>query len=133
MIVQFIIHLSIQEALIQLMLNFLRTAQLRNLLKQFLLQKSSNKVSPDQSCPGIPTVSYDGKIYNTVQIGNQCWLKENLDVGTQIFREETYLYGETNGFQTNNGIIEKCCYDNDEANCDKYGGLVPMGRSYAIF
>ncbi len=24
---------------------------------------------------------------------------------------------------TNNGIIEKYCYDNNEANCDIYGGL----------
>ncbi len=31
-------------------------------------------------CPGTATVQYGGKIYNTVQIGYQCWLKENLDM-----------------------------------------------------
>ncbi|MDR3625633.1 MAG: FISUMP domain-containing protein [Ignavibacteriaceae bacterium] len=60
------------------------------------------------------TISYSGKNYNTILIGNQCWLKENLDVGTRI-----------NGSvdQTNNGIIEKYCYNDDPANCTTYGGL----------
>jgi hypothetical protein len=35
-------------------------------------------------CPGIATVDYGGQIYHTVQIGSQCWLKENLNVGTMI-------------------------------------------------
>lgn len=65
-------------------------------------------------CPGIPTVTYSGKTYNTVQIGTQCWLKENLDVGTMISGSQD---------ATNNGVIEKYCYNNNTANCNTYGGL----------
>jgi len=68
------------------------------------------------SC-GTSTVDYSGKVYHTVQIGTQCWLKENLDIGTMI-------NSTTSGFeQTNNGVIEKYCYDNNAANCATYGGL----------
>jgi uncharacterized protein (TIGR02145 family) len=65
-------------------------------------------------CPGTPTVDYEGKTYNTVLIGEQCWLKENLDVGTQI------VHGQYPG---NNSIIEKYCYNDLPANCETYGGL----------
>jgi len=70
--------------------------------------------SVGQPCPGTPTVVYGGQTYNTVQIGTQCWLKENLNIGTKIPGTQE---------QVNNGIIEKYCYDNDEANCAIYGGL----------
>ncbi|MCX6305015.1 MAG: fibrobacter succinogenes major paralogous domain-containing protein [Bacteroidetes bacterium] len=66
------------------------------------------------SCPGLPVVSHGGKNYGTVLIGPQCWLRENLDIGTRI---------NGNGSQANNGMVEKYCYDNVESNCDVYGGL----------
>jgi len=62
---------------------------------------------------GDPVI-YDGKSYATVQIGGQCWMAENLDIGTMIS-------GGSN--QTDNNIIEKYCYNNDAANCATYGGL----------
>src|SRR5664280_597345 len=47
-------------------------------------------------------------------IGNQCWLKENLDIGVMIDSLQN---------QTNNVTIEKYCYNNNPANCTTYGGL----------
>lgn len=71
-------------------------------------------IFPQTPCPNTPTVTYEGKTYNTVQIGNQCWLKENLDVGTMI---------PGNQNQNNNGTIEKYCFKDNPSNCTTYGGL----------
>jgi uncharacterized protein (TIGR02145 family) len=62
-------------------------------------------------------IYYADKIYNTVTIGTQIWLQENLNVGTMINSAS-----EADSMR-NNGIIEKYCYDNDTTNCTTYGGL----------
>lgn len=59
------------------------------------------------------SLHYEGQSYATIQIGLQCWMAENLNVGTQVNPYE----------QSNNGIIEKLCFENNPANCDEYGGL----------
>ena len=74
----------------------------------------------ERYCFGTPTVSYSGKTYNTVQVGTQCWLKENLDVGVYVPSTET---GSTHSDVSDNGITEKYCYENNESNCATYGGL----------
>jgi uncharacterized protein (TIGR02145 family) len=65
-------------------------------------------------CTGVPTVIHGGKTYNTVQVGSQCWLRENMNIGTRI---------NAGVSQTNNNIIEKYCYNNDTNKCNVYGGL----------
>ncbi|MCX6280045.1 MAG: hypothetical protein NT004_18430 [Bacteroidetes bacterium] len=70
--------------------------------------------STSEPCGQPFTDSRDGKTYNTVQIGTQCWLRENLNIGTKI---------NGSGNQTNNSIIEKYCYSDLESNCNIYGGL----------
>lgn len=65
-------------------------------------------------CPGTPTVTYEGKTYSTVLIGTQCWMAENLDVGTMISGDQS---------QTDNGVLEKYCFGDNPAHCESYGGL----------
>lgn len=69
----------------------------------------------ERYCSSIPVLDYEGIIYNTIRIGNQCWLKENLNIGVKI--------DQFFNSQLDNNIIEKYCYLDDENNCEKYGGL----------
>jgi uncharacterized protein (TIGR02145 family) len=65
-------------------------------------------------CPGTPTITYEGQVYNTIQIFSQCWLKENLNVGTMVPGTQE---------MSNNSIKEKYCYENNPDSCTKFGGL----------
>ena len=66
------------------------------------------------NCPASITDGRDAKSYTTILIGNQCWMKENINIGLKIEGSQT---------QTNNSSIEKYCYNDLESNCDLYGGL----------
>ncbi len=64
---------------------------------------------------GYPLVDVrDGQSYATVLIGTQCWMAQNLNIGTQILG---------NAPQTNNSIVEKYCYNDFGICCTTYGGL----------
>lgn len=64
-----------------------------------------------RACDGITNFVYEGQNYNTIEIGNQCWMKENLNVGSS-----------TNDGSSFSGI-EKYCYDDVPNNCVLFDGL----------
>ena len=82
--------------------------------KEKLMGDLSFKVEGYSSKCGLLIVNYAEQVYHTVQIGNQCWMKENLNIGKQVYGSQE---------MKDNSIIEKYCYNNKETNCSKYGGL----------
>jgi len=56
----------------------------------------------------------DNRVYSTIEIDDQCWMQQNLDIGSQILNNKN---------QSNNSVIEKYCYNNDENLCNVYGGM----------
>lgn len=69
---------------------------------------------PEFQCGMKLSDTRDGKMYNTVKIGDQCWMAQNLNTGTRI-------NGVVN--MQDNDILEKYCYNDQDANCDIYGGM----------
>ncbi|HRZ76382.1 MAG TPA: FISUMP domain-containing protein, partial [Bacteroidales bacterium] len=71
------------------------------------------------TCGDTLTDLRDGRHYPTTQIGNQCWMAANLDIGTMV---------PGSSDQQNNGVVEKYCYADLTANCATYGGLYQWGE-----
>ena len=71
---------------------------------------------------GTSTVTYDGVTYNTIQIGDQCWFKENLR--TTKYNDGTSITKITsNATWASTTSDAYCCYSNDTSNCNTYGAL----------
>jgi len=70
----------------------------------------TNNITPFE-CGGSLFDHRDGQSYATVDINGQCWMAENLNIGT--LSSGAY----------NDGIIQKLCWYFNESNCDVYGGL----------
>jgi len=80
-----------------------------------------------EPCLGMPTLSdRDGNTYNTVQLGTQCWMKENLR--TTHYSDGTAIaLGDAFTLDTTDVLIASAAYrycpDNDNNNVAKFGYL----------
>ncbi len=94
-------------------------------------QNSSNAIyisDPVQSQPcGNYVIDYVGQKYSTVQIGTQCWMKSNLNVGTMVTSQASapclQYYSTWWSCQIDPNTIEKYCYSNTASYCVSGGGL----------
>lgn len=74
-------------------------------------------------CPGSPTLTdFNGNIYNTAQIGTQCWMKENLKAANYRNGEVIPNVTDNNEWE-NNTSGAYAWYNNDPAWKDLYGAL----------
>jgi len=77
----------------------------------------------DQSCFVCgDNFSYGGQSYATTLIGSQCWLADNLNVGTQICSVGTTCATDPDD-TFSLSAIEKYCYENNLTYCSNYGAL----------
>jgi len=82
-------------------------------------------MTPTWSCGTAFTDSRDNRIYNTVLIGSQCWMKQNLNAGTMLASAAT----EPN---TSDSVIEKWCYDDSSPICNSDGGLYSCAEAMSV-
>jgi len=75
---------------------------------------------------GTFTDTRDGKVYKTLKINTYTWMAQNLDYGTQVSGMAA------TGNQYNDAVVEKYCYNDDAANCVKYGGLYQWAEAMGL-
>ena len=83
--------------------------------------KDNSSIADGQPCPGAATVTdNDNNTYNTVQIGSQCWMKENLRT-TKYPDGTSIAYGQGQSTSTTTGYYYHP--NNNSGNDVTYGLL----------
>jgi len=101
-------------------------------------------IDRDCSCGDDIVDSRDSQSYPTVKIGGQCWLAKNMNIGTKISScvsgdcttncaSTCTVRGTTINEQTDDGAIEKYCYNDDTASeCATYGGMYQLHEALQL-
>jgi uncharacterized protein (TIGR02145 family) len=82
----------------------------------------------DRNCPST-VIDIDGNVYQTIYIGGQCWMAENLKV-THYRNGDPIPNAADTGEWYNTTEGAYCNYENDEGYVDIYGRLY---NGYAIY
>jgi uncharacterized protein (TIGR02145 family) len=107
---------------------------------------SPNGLASGNCCETIWQPTIDGELYQTKQIGSQCWLAQNINVGSRV---SLCVAGDCSGADCQDGCttrgtternqadasgenFEKFCYNDDENNCTTYGGLYQWPTAMAL-
>jgi uncharacterized protein (TIGR02145 family) len=80
--------------------------------------KEANQSKDFKPCTNVPYVDFENKRYDTIQIGEQCWIAKNLNIGDMIsFDQNATVFDDK---------VQKNCYQDKSENCDTYGGLYSL-------
>lgn len=94
---------------------------------------TNNSKTMGKPCPDMPTVTdIDGNTYNTVLIGDQCWMQENLKV-THYPNGNAIPYITSNsawGALGDNNTDDAYCYYDNNTNSE-YGALYSYAAAIA--
>lgn len=88
-----------------------------------LIFNVSCKKDPTSSNGPMTVTDIDGNVYQTVQIGNQIWMAENLKVTN--FKNGSPITNAIENSEWDSGypLSAHCSYKNDDTNVQKYGML----------
>jgi len=101
------------------MKNKFYTHMLSGLMLLFSLTLSCKK---DKPAPPLTVTDADGNVYQTVKIGNQIWMAENLR--TTKFNDGSLIPNVTDNVAwSNTATSAYCWYNNDMVNANPYGAL----------